>query len=178
MEHSTTRSGSYAAIAACVGFAFGLASCFAIAFFFIMLGCPEPRGQACQDAVDLAGSITMVWYLFAFPVSAVSGIVTYRITRNGSTSLRLKIADSLIGRIVIYWAAMAVVLVSLLIAAIVWMVTSYQAHMKCPVESAYECHEAGPVNIAFGVLIVISSLTIMIGAIVAAYRLTRRPIGP
>lgn len=174
MEPSATRSGIYAGIAMCGGFVFGLAACFAIAF--IMLGCPEARGRECEDAASVAKSITKVWYLFAVPIGAVAGLVTYRGSQRGTSFLRNKIAESRIAKLMVYATGIAVVVLSLLMAAIVGSITSYRAGAKCPIESASACTESGSIEIISGWLIVVIAISIAIGAVIGSYRITRKPI--
>ena len=176
MERSATRSGIHAAIAVCGGFLFGLAACFAVAFFLIILGCPEPRGQVCHDAGDLAESISRVWYLFSVPVGTAAGIVAYRVARKGSLPLKRKIAKGLVARLLIYAAGAVVLLSSFLIAAIAGFITSARAGAKCPVESAYECSEASTTEIMLGILIVAIALAVATAAVVSTYRFTGSPI--
>lgn len=107
------------------------------------------------------------------PVGTVSAIVTYRGVRKGSLTLKRKIAENPLARILIYAAGSLVLLLSLLIAAIVAFMTSYRADLRCPAESAYACSEASTGEIMVGILIVAIALAVAIPAVVGAYRFTR-----
>lgn len=174
MKRPRTTSLIYTVIAACGGFLFGLAACFAVSFFFIILGCPEPRGQVCRDAVELAASISSVWYLFGVPMAAAVGIVTYLIANKVSPSVRTIITENIIVRILLYAFTSVVLLFSLMIAVISAFITSARAGIRCPVEVAYGCSEAGAGEIVLGVLTVSLALAVAILAVWGAYRLTKR----
>jgi len=173
--------GSEAQLRICVGiagvggFLFGVAACFAIAFVGIMLGCPEGRGQDCEDAFDVASSIFSVWYLFAVSSGGAAGLVAYRVSREGSLPLRAKMSASPVARWLIYATAAVVSALFLIVAALLGGVTSYRAGLRCPAEAASKCSEAGAGEIVVGILMIATAVAIAVGTIVVAYRVTRTP---
>jgi hypothetical protein len=166
----------YSLLGAFGGFLFGFATCFALSFVFVMLGCPEAKGQACRKAVGFAESISKNWYLFAVAGGVFSGFTGYFLASNGRQWLRTIISENRTARTLVYLLGGVAFSLALLNAAVAAFVTSARASLECPSESAFECSEASSFEVFLGILIVVIALSVAVVIVVGVYRITGKDI--